>query len=66
MAITDQIVTLMGGEIVPDSLPGKGTNISVYLKMNLATEQQIQQLLSQKEPVSWFLTKGKFRSASGR
>ncbi len=41
MAITDQIVQLMGGKIVIDSFPQKGTNITVYLKMNLPSKAQI-------------------------
>lgn len=41
MAITDQIVQLMGGKIVIDSFPQKGTNITTYLKMNLPSKAQI-------------------------
>ena len=33
MAITDQIVRLMGGEIVVESLPGKGSDFSVFLHL---------------------------------
>ena len=41
MAITDQIVQLMDGEIMIDSLPGKGSNISVYFKLALPDEAEI-------------------------
>ena len=33
MAITDHIVRLMGGEIVVESEPGKGSDFSVYLHL---------------------------------
>ena len=33
MAITDQLVRLMGGEIVVESVPGKGSDFSVYLHL---------------------------------
>ncbi|WP_418782214.1 ATP-binding protein [Hominenteromicrobium sp.] len=33
MAITDHIVRLMGGEIVVESEPGKGSDFSVYLRL---------------------------------
>lgn len=38
MAITDQIVSLMGGEIVVESVPGKGSDFSVFLHLPLASE----------------------------
>lgn len=41
MAITDQIVKLMGGHIVIDSLPGKGSHISVYMKLGIPEDSQI-------------------------
>ena len=33
MAITDQLVRLMGGEIVVDSMPGVGSDFTVYLNL---------------------------------
>ena len=36
MAITDQLVRLMGGEIVVESVPGKGSDFSVYLHLPMA------------------------------
>ena len=33
MAITDQLVRLMGGEIVVDSMPGRGSTFTVYLHL---------------------------------
>lgn len=41
MAITDQLVQLMDGEIVVDSLPGKGSRINVYLKLGIPDASQI-------------------------
>ena len=36
MAITDQLVKLMGGEIVVESVPGKGSDFSVFLRFPIA------------------------------
>ena len=36
MAITDQLVKLMGGEIVVESQPGKGSDFSVFLHLPIA------------------------------
>ena len=36
MAITDQIIRLMGGEIVVESVPGKGSDFSVFLHLPMA------------------------------
>lgn len=36
MAITDQLVKLMGGEIVVESQPGRGSDFSVYLHLPVA------------------------------
>ena len=33
MAITDQLVKLMGGEIVVDSLEGRGSDFTVFLNL---------------------------------
>lgn len=44
MAITDQLVKLMNGEIVVKSAPGEGSDFSVFLHLPVAEEQeQIQQ-----------------------
>ena len=50
MAITDQIVQLMGGEIMIDSLPGKGSNISVYFKLELPDEEMLAEQTRQEIP----------------
>ena len=36
MSITDRLVHLMGGEIVIDSMLGKGSDFSVYLTLPIA------------------------------
>ena len=36
MAITDQLVRLMGGEIVVESVPGQGSDFSVFLHLPIA------------------------------
>ena len=41
MAIADNLVRLMGGEIVVDSMPGKGSDFTVYLSLPVAEEEQI-------------------------
>ena len=46
MAITDQIVRLMGGEIVIDSMPGHGSDFTVYLHLPVAEETQVQRVTS--------------------
>ncbi len=38
MAITDQLVRLMGGEIVVESMPGKGSDFSVFLHLPVAED----------------------------
>ena len=42
MAITDQLVKLMGGEIVVDSLEGKGTDFTVFLNLPVAPSQEYE------------------------
>lgn len=47
MAIADQMVSLMGGEIVIDSMPGKGSDFTVYLSLpeaQMAEEGQTEEL----------------------
>ena len=41
MAITDQLVKLMGGEIVVESTPGKGSDFSVYLHLPVASQPAV-------------------------
>ena len=41
MTITDQLVRLMGGEIVVDSAPGKGSDFTVFLHLPVA-EQAVE------------------------
>ena len=40
MAITDQLVKLMGGEIVVESQPGKGSDFTVYLSLPIAEAKE--------------------------
>lgn len=42
MAITDQLVKLMGGEIVVDSLEDKGTDFTVFLNLPVAPSQEYE------------------------
>ena len=42
MAITDQLVKLMGGEIVVDSLEGKGSDFTVFLNLPVAPSQEYE------------------------
>lgn len=36
MAITDKLIQLMGGSILVESMPGEGSDFSVYLTLPLA------------------------------
>ncbi len=40
MAITDSLVRIMGGEIVVESMPGKGSDFSVFLHFPVAKQSQ--------------------------
>ena len=42
MAISDQLVKLMGGQIVVESLPGKGSDFSVFLSLPTTSEPKSQ------------------------
>ena len=42
MAIADNLVRLMGGEIVVDSMPGKGSDFTVYLSLPVASEELVR------------------------
>ena len=44
MAITDQLTNLMGGQIVVDSELGRGSDFTVYLPFDCATDAQIEEL----------------------
>lgn len=43
MAITDELVKLMNGEIVVKSVPGEGSDFSVFLHLPVAEEQEQRQ-----------------------
>lgn len=45
MAITEQLVHLMGGEIMVESVQGQGSDFSVFLSFPLAQEQQPKKTL---------------------
>ncbi len=44
MAISDQLVKLMGGQIVVESMQGKGSDFSVILALPLADEKAVQEI----------------------
>ena len=44
MAITSALVDLMGGEIVVDTEPGRGSTFSAYIPLRLATPEQVADL----------------------
>ena len=44
MAITSALVDLMGGEIVVDTEPGRGSTFSAYVPLRLATPEQVADL----------------------
>ena len=50
MAITDQIVRLMGGEIVVESTPGKGSDFSVFLHLPMAEAPKKTSVVSRMSP----------------
>ena len=53
MAITDNLVKLMGGEIVVRSTPGKGSDFSVFLSLPVAEKpltEESEQSLQRSEP----------------
>ena len=49
MAITDQLVHLMGGQIVVESLPGKGSDFTVYLTLPQAEADEQTSVTGQAE-----------------
>ncbi len=44
MAIADQMITLMGGEIMIDSMPGKGSDFTIYLSLKEAKIEDNKQI----------------------
>lgn len=53
MAITDQLVKLMGGEIVVESQPGKGSDFSVFLHLPVAEKpEEVPAEAPHAEPLS--------------
>ena len=49
MAITDQLVKLMGGEIVVKSVPGQGSDFTVFITLPEAAEQIAQSTEAKRE-----------------
>ena len=49
MAITDALVDLMGGKIVVDTEPGKGSDFTAYIPFELADAKQVEQLEQEGE-----------------
>ena len=49
MAITDALVDLMGGKIVVDTEPGKGSDFAAYVPFKLADAKQVEQLEQEGE-----------------
>ena len=49
MAISDQIIHLMGGEIMIDSMPGKGSDFMVYLHLPAAEQAETEEVAAVKE-----------------
>ena len=49
MAITDQLVHLMGGQILVESLPGKGSDFTVYLTLPQAEADEQASMTGQAE-----------------
>ena len=49
MAITDALVDLMGGKIVVDTEPGKGSDFTAYIPFKLADAKQVEQLEQEGE-----------------
>ena len=57
MAITDQLVRLMGGEIVVDSMPGRGSTFTVYLHLPIGDSPALA--AEQKEETDGFSFEGR-------
>ena len=52
MAISDQLVKLMGGQIVVDSLPGKGSDFTVFISLPISAEEESETEEKQKTEIS--------------
>ena len=57
MAITDQLVRLMGGEIMVDSMPGRGSTFTVYLHLPMGDSPALA--AEQKEETDGFSFEGR-------
>ena len=57
MAITDQLVRLMGGEIMVDSMPGRGSTFTVYLHLPIGDSPALA--AEQKEETDGFSFEGR-------
>ena len=54
MAITDRLIQLMGGSILVESMPGQGSDFSVYLTLPLAEHpENIAKELSDKDDIDF-------------
>ena len=51
MAITDSLVRIMGGEIVVESLPGKGSDFSVFLHFPIAQTPEVSEIAAEKTAI---------------
>ena len=49
LALCDQFVQLMGGNIVVDSVLGKGTDFSVFLSLEIAEEQDMEEPVEEQD-----------------
>lgn len=64
MAITDQIVKLMGGDIVIHTFPGKGSDFSIFLQLPLADEACVAEV--KKEENVWEVSESDTSVFAGR
>ena len=64
MAITDQIVKLMGGDIVIHTFPGKGSDFSIFLQLPIADEACIAE--TKQEDNVWETSGGDDSVFAGR
>ena len=61
MAITDNLVKLMGGEIVVHSQPGKGSDFSVFIHLPQADDTEIADMEKEKEHIDETVEENAFR-----
>lgn len=52
MAITDRLIKLMGGEIFVESIPGQGSDFTIYLELPIADSQTAAQMGEKKQNIS--------------